>query len=119
MCREEAGEWLHEDLLLSFCISPEQGTKLGAKSGHRQGKGRKETEAREAAEKVGSFEKYILALKDWGFVRGVGKVGRFHPWFLSSTSQQAFSSSMSTKTEIRSCEKTAAFPACSRFPAVC
>lgn len=43
---------------------------------------------------------------------GVGRVGRFHPWFLSSTSRQVFSCSMSSKTEIRSCEKTAPFAAC-------
>lgn len=53
MCREGAGKLLHDDLLQSSCISPEQGTKLGAMVAIDRGKGRKETEAREAAEKGG------------------------------------------------------------------
>lgn len=31
MCREGAGKLLHDDLLLNSCISPEEGTNLGAK----------------------------------------------------------------------------------------
>lgn len=50
MGKEEIGKLLHDNLLLSFCISPEQGTKLSAKVAIDRG--REEAEAREAAKKV-------------------------------------------------------------------